>query len=493
VLRRLCTGRITLDDLWLLIPPALLFVWLGIETIHPADFWWHLRTGQVIVQTGRVPAVDLFTFTRAGQPWTNQAWLTQAALYLLYRVGGLPLILLSFRISIVTGYALVEVASLQEGRTGARSAALAAVCAMLLGHLNWGVRPQAVSFLCFGALVYILERHRARGGRIVWALPALFALWANLHGGFVFGLMLLGIYALAWIARDLVVTRAISAAGRQILLVLGLSILALALNPAGPLGMARYVLGFAQSQTTLAKNLEFLPLSLRERDGMVFFALMAVFIVLVFWRRAALPAYLVAALAVFGFFSLYTRRVLPWFGMMAAPAFALTFASPRPGRGAVVRPGRVRRALNALCLGVILVAIIASLPWVRPLLPRFREGFSYLDTRWTPVAAGEELCRLGPNTRVFNDIAYGGYLSWACPTTPVFMDTRFELYPTDMWKEYLLVANGQYGWEDVLRRYGIDAILADKEEQEILINAAQASGAWLAEYEDSHTALLVRK
>jgi hypothetical protein len=493
VLRRLITGQLTLDDLWLLIPPALLFIWLGIETIHPSDFWWHLRTGQVIVQTGRVPTVDLFTFTRAGQPWTNQAWLTQVVFYLLYGVGGLPLILLFFRGSIVAGYALVEAACLQDGRTGARSAALATVCAMLLGNLNWGVRPQAVSFLCFGILVYVLERYRVRGGRIVWALPVLFAVWANLHGGFVFGLALLAIYALAWIARDLVVGRSVSEGGRRILLVLGLSLAALALNPAGPLGMARYVLGFTQSQTTMVRNLEFLPLSLRERDGLVFFVLMALFIVLVIVRRVSFPHYLVAALAVFGFLSLYTRRVLPWFGMMAAPAFALTFAFPRSGRKVAAHPSRLRQALNTLCLGVILVAILASLPWVRPLLPRFREGFSYLDTRWTPVAAGQELCAMGSTTRAFSDIAYASYLTWTCPTMPVFMDARFELYPTEMWTDYLLVTNGQYGWEDVLRKYGIGAILADKEDQRILIQAAHASSAWVTEYEDSHAALLVRE
>jgi len=491
LLRRLFTARLTLDDLWLLIPPALLFVWLGIETIHPSDFWWHLRTGQVIVQTGRVPTVDLFTFTRAGQPWTDQAWLSQVALYLLYEIGNLPLILLCIRVVIVAGYALVEAACLQDPRTGARSAALAAVYAMILGHLNWGVRPQAVSFLGFGMLVYVLERHRARGGRIIWVLPPLFALWSNMHGAFAFALVLLGTYIVSRVAGDLLAAGHCDRGTLQALLAGISSVLVLSLNPYGPIAVYRYLLGLLQSTPIRDLVQEWAPLSIRERDGLLFVAALVVWFALLYGGRRKLAAYDLATLGLFGLLSLYARRILPWYGMATAPALAVTVG----WHSATVAAAPTHRDRNHK------LHLPCSHPSSRDrqpalgaaLLPRFREGFSFLDTRWTPVTAGQELCGMEADPRAFSDIAYASYLIWACPTAPVFMDTRFELYPADMWKEYLLVANGQYGWEDVLRRYGIDAILADREEQEILIKAAQATGAWLTKYEDSHTALLVRK
>src|SRR5690242_6825835 len=77
--------RLTLDTIWLLLPPVVLLIILNLQTITPNDFWWHLRTGQIIVDTRTLPNIDLFTFSRSGVTWTNQSWLTEIIFYLLYR------------------------------------------------------------------------------------------------------------------------------------------------------------------------------------------------------------------------------------------------------------------------------------------------------------------------------------------------------------------------------------------------------------------------
>jgi len=205
-LRRLVKGRPTLSDVWLLLPPLGLLIVLNFTLIRPNDFWWHLRTGQIIFDTGVIPTTDLFSFTRAAQPWTNQGWLMQVILFLLYRAGGLPLIIFFHALTIVGGYVLVEAACLRS--RSQRAAALATLAAAAIGVANWNVRPQSVSFLFFGLLLFVLERHRTRGGKSIWVLPGLFALWVNLHGGFIFGMGLLGIYGLALV-------RTSSGAGRR--------------------------------------------------------------------------------------------------------------------------------------------------------------------------------------------------------------------------------------------------------------------------------------
>ena len=208
---RLTSGRLSLDHLWLLIAVAAPFIVLSRFTVQPNDFWWHIRMGQVILTTGHIPTTDFFTFTQAGQPWLNQSWLMQIVLFLLYQAGELPLVIFAHAMTVTAGYFLVMLACLATPGVGARAAALATVCAAALGMLNWNVRPQSASFLCFGLLVYSIERHRLRGGRVVWIWPVLFALWANLHGAFVFGLALLGIYIAARAAEDLVTTTPVSA------------------------------------------------------------------------------------------------------------------------------------------------------------------------------------------------------------------------------------------------------------------------------------------
>ena len=75
--------------------------------------------------------------------------------------------------------------------------------------------------------------------------------------------------------------------------------------------------------------------------------------------------------------------------------------------------------------------------------------------------------RLGGNVRVFNEIAFGSYMEWACPAVPVFMDTRFELYDEALWRDYIAVSDGRWDWEAILARYGVDTILAGKAESRL--------------------------
>ena len=410
----------------------------------------------------------------------------------MYRTGGLPLLIFFSAIITAAGYALVERACVQDERVRATGACAATLAAGLLGIVNWGLRPQAFSFLLFGALVYVLEAYRLSRSRTVWAIPFLFALWANLHGGFVFGLTLLGIYVLAALAEDLIRKRWLTPATLKLLGVALLSGLALCLNPGGPIGLLRYVIGFAQSQTTLNANLEFQPLSIREQDGLVFFVLMALFVALAYRRRVAFPLYMVLSLAVFGFLSLYTRRVLPWFGMVAGPAFSLTLLSHNAPIADAPRRQPTKRAINYFMVAVLLVAVVIDLPWLRPFLVHPPMPTDVMVTR-TPVQASQELCRQAAARRVYSDLGYSSYLEWACPALPIFMDTRFELYPTDMWQDYISIANGVSGWESKLAKYGIDVLFLRKTPLGPLVTVARSSPAWQILYEDTDAIILMQK
>ena len=477
--RRLARGQLTLADLWLLLPPLGLLIVLNLSPVRPYDFWWHLRTGQIIVESGSIPTIDLFSFTRSGLPWINQSWLAQVALYLLYRAGDLPLVIFGHALVIAAGYALIELACLRSSGGQARAAAGATLMAALLSLFNWNVRPQSASFLLFGAVVFVLESHRVRGGRIAWALPLIFALWVNLHAAFAFALLLVGIYVLACLAEGRLLAAGVAA------------LLALSLNPGGPLGIVRYVLGLSQSKAVQDFVLEWMPLNVRTIDGQLFLAAVVLLIVIAYRRRLTLPPYLFVGLLTFGGLSLYSRRVEPWFGMVAAPAFAQAFARQGEPEGLTARAGNPR--LNASLAALLVLLTLLSLPWWRPFLPLPPRWRSYLAVAETPVQATQELCRAGQGTRLFNDMGYGSYVIWACREVPVFIDTRIELYPSAVWREYFLVSEGQFGWEAVLARYGINTILANKERQKLLVAAAQASGAWRTIYEDDQTALLALK
>lgn len=482
--------RLALDTIWLVLPPLVLLVILNLQTINPNDFWWHLRTGQIILQTHGIPNVDLFTFTRQGSLWTNQSWLTEVLFYLAYRGGGPALVIFAYALTMTAGYAFLELACLRTTGGQVRMAAIATAVAVVLGLMTWTVRPQATSFAMFGLVLFILEDERMGEGRFIYWLPALFALWTNLHGGFVFGIGLLGVYLLVRLGSDLS-ARQLTAGTRRLLVTSIASILALALNPSGPFGIVDYVLGFFKSSATQDLNLEFLPLTIRQGDGMMFVAMLAVFFLVLYVRRRRLPVHHVVMMLAFGVVAMQSRRALPWFGMATAPAVAWLALPGGQATGQVTQ--RDRSGLNYLLAAVMALCVVGSLPMLRPylsLVPPDRRV--YVTAESTPVQAVARLCQLNEKQRVFSEISYASYLAWACPSAPFFMDTRFELYPRAMWDDYLSTSFGQFGWEDTLEKYGVTTVLARKSSQKVLVSALKASNTWQILYEDENAVLAHR-
>src|SRR5581483_8169077 len=179
---------------------AILFVALftmSVREISDPDFWWHLRTGQYIVETGTIPHTDPFAFTAQGKEWVTHEWLSEVIIYALYRVGELALLTLVFAGIITLALGLVYWRSV--GRP------YLAWFALLLGALatapTWGVRPQMISLLLMSVFLVLLDFYGAKDDwRFLVPLPILTALWVNLHSGYALGLVVIGGYLIAGVA-----------------------------------------------------------------------------------------------------------------------------------------------------------------------------------------------------------------------------------------------------------------------------------------------------
>ncbi len=217
------------------------------------------------------------------------------------------------------------------------------------------------------------------------------------------------------------------------------------------------------------------------------------------WRRpAAAQADQVAILVVFGLAALYARRIVPWYGMALAPTLALAASClPSPLRGGTQEETRSgftvpTAIMNYAVLAVLIFFLITMSPWIRPYVPApFSRAYVVEDH--TPEAAARRFCALGSTTRSFTNIHFASYMTWACPNVPIFMDTRFELYPSAMWLDYIRIMNGLYDWEKQLTKYGIDALFVQKENEFELIAAAKASGRWETLYEDVYAIIMRRR
>ena len=169
---------------------------------------------------------------------------------------------------------------------------------------------------------------------------------------------------------------------------------------------------------------------------------------------------------------------------------ALSSKLRRPGR-APASPGGVP-AINLAFLVLMLLMAFASLPWFKDSL-RFPESKAGLIHVETPVEATEFLLERRPQPPVFHAMSYGSYLIWAAqPEYRVFVDSRIELYPREIWHDYLRISNAQCGWEKSLERYGINTLMLSRTEQPALVDTATASWAWQEVYHDRHAVIFVR-
>lgn len=466
----------SLSTLWKVLVPLLLFSAVGRVLILPNDFWWHIRVGAIIWHEHTIPRHDLFSFTRYGAPWTYQAWLAEVLLYLAYAGGGAALVILVHALTVTLGYT-IPLRDLAR-RLGPRPAALATLYAAGISMWNWNVRPQTFTFLLFGILLVLIERHRARGGAILWWTLPLFALWGNLHGGFVFGLAYLWTYIAAVLIRQ-------SLAARRVRLLPSLlapgvaATLAVGLTPWGPMGMVRYVLGFLQSKVTVQLNPEFSPLTLRHPDGKLFFASLIILLLVhvITGYRPRLDQGL--PLLAFALAALWAHRAISWYGFVLIPVLAEALHVAWPGR-----PSEQPSLLSGAIVLILLVNAFLMLPWWRGALPTplFPDG--YLAPT-TPVQATAYLCRnVGENARVYQNQVFASYQIWACPRLKVFIDTRLELYPTALWDDYLAVEQARFDWEEILRRYRITHLFLSTFYQPHTIRAARASSCWEEIYAD---------
>ncbi len=471
----------TLPGVWTIVVLTGIFFVVSKGAVAPNDFWWHMRAGQVIVQQQAIPTTDLFSYTRYGQSWVYQAWLTEIGFYLTYQVGGLELLLLLKALLITGSYILLFSSLLRCGRGDWRLAALVTLFAAALGITNTDLRPQVVSFPLFAwTLRCVIRDERAPGrSHALWSLPPLFILWANSHGGFVFGLALLGATAvgrlLEWLLKR-------AAFPRQFVIITALCAAAVFVSPMG-FGVVDYVLGFVRHPITSQLNQEFMPPTIRELTGQLFFALTTLFVVLLIASRYRPRPAEVMRLLVFAALALSATRCVVWFGFIAAPTLATAVAHWAGAREQVPKIGF--RLVNRLFFVLMLGLCILSLPWLRPYI-HISGTQSGLTLPETPIKAAEYLNSTAQERqlKVYHTEGAGSYLIWASPQVPVFIDTRIELYPAEQWQDYIDIGHALYNWEALLAKYQVNTLLLEPALHSELIAAASASPNWQRTYED---------
>ena len=202
------------------------------------DLWWHLRTGQMIVETGHVPHADPFSFTRAGHAWVSHEWLSEVVFYQLWKHGGATALIVFSAIITTAGFMLLYLRCLSISRK-THWAAIATAVGALASAPSWGVRPQMFTFTLASLLLWSIESGEDRPRMLLW-IPPLFLLWLNLHAGFALGPALLLAYGIGLILETAAGNTPWQRSRPILLRVLLLLVACLALVPLNPSGSQLY-------------------------------------------------------------------------------------------------------------------------------------------------------------------------------------------------------------------------------------------------------------
>ncbi|HEX9330422.1 MAG TPA: hypothetical protein VF896_00965, partial [Anaerolineales bacterium] len=180
------------DLLWLSLALLILLPIALFLSITPHDYWFYVRIGKDILQTGVISRVDTFSYTYPGRPIFYQPWLAAVIFWWVYSLGGAMLTFLMRGICIGITFAMIWILMRNVG-TGTKLATLLTILLGLSSSLIWwSVRPQLFAFPLFALMLWILWNWQNGHARFMWTLPILTLLWANLHGSFILAFVLMG-------------------------------------------------------------------------------------------------------------------------------------------------------------------------------------------------------------------------------------------------------------------------------------------------------------
>ncbi|MGO4711309.1 hypothetical protein [Bradyrhizobium sp. 2TAF24] len=179
---------------WLAAAAAMMVVLLTPKLLFDSDTFWQIRVGEWILANRAVPYVDIYSLTKAGQPWMSSSWLSQVLFAAAYAVAGWSGVILLCALAL--SLAVTVLTRVLGQRLPPTYACFVATMAFTLSSFHFFARPHVLAMPVMVAWGAGLIAAADRAERPSWRLLPLLVLWTNLHGSFVFGVMLVGPIAL---------------------------------------------------------------------------------------------------------------------------------------------------------------------------------------------------------------------------------------------------------------------------------------------------------
>lgn len=456
---------------------------LASKPLNDPDFWFHLKSGEYILRNHTFPTTDPFSFTFYGQHWIVHGWMTSALFYVVQSRLGFGALIFLFALLITLTFWFVW----RRCHAHPFVAGFAILLGVVSVSTNIGVRPRVFTLLLTSVFLLVLENYARRGGRMIWILIPLTALWANLHGGFFFGpafiaLAMAGLVLDKWfgdVAVDLWQRL------RVLAVVLLGSVLAILANP---YGVEMLFVPIRVLQTTVYKDAVVDWLSPDFHRPEVFPVLLL--FLLTTAALALSPVRPKPSELLFFIVTLYlsfnAQRNLAIFTLVAVPLFA-SYAQHWLNANELRRffQDSLLSRKSAFGLVLLLPLILFAAKLKATVYGEFRQ-----QTMDVPIKAVEYLKQNPIPGNTFTDPnIWSNYLLWALPSNPIFIDGR-DVYTEQFTREYLSITSGRSDWHEAFDRYGVRVAIVGP--RSLLARKLRVATDWQRVYEDEMTVVFTR-
>lgn len=464
----------------ILVRAALLFLIVAAALVTPADadLWGHLAFGRDILADRNPVQVDRYSFT-TDRDWINHEWLSEATFSAVYGAGGSPALIL-FKVAVITA---VLAATWRHLRRFAGADLSMVLVFLTFAGSYWrthNVRPQLFSVLLFAALLLCLTAADAGRKTRLLLVPAVFALWVNLHGGWIVGLATYGVWTVARLADSQASPR-----DRLVRALIGLAaVAATLLNPWG------VRLWMFLAETVRLRRVDIEEWSSIAQSPLVLgvsWAITVIVGVAAIWRwRLPVRRDYLAVIAGLCVLSFLVSRLDAFFVLalviLLAPQLARLWI-PRPATAATSSPS-----------GAVFVTIVAVLATALPVL-RFAAPYSTcipISGAWAPDArAAQVIADSRLSGRLLTWFDWGEYAIWHfAPGLKVSMDGRRETVYTD---EIIQAHRRLYAGDPTSLGY-LNELQADFAwlPNQLPLNASLATAGWTQVFRGSLSSIWAR-
>lgn len=472
----------------------LLALQQGQALLRDGDTGYHIRTGEFIIQNWTIPERDIFSFRSPPIPWTAHEWLSEIIMAIVHDVSGLTGIVVFFSFFIAIAYLLLFRMLRHESRDILLGALI--VCfAAVSSTPHWLARPHIFSLALTVIWYHLLNEFQYRQKNRLFLLPLLILLWVNLHGGYIVGILLLGIYLVGNLVSS-ITNRGPSADrflqnSKTLLLIMTVCVLVSMINPQG-----YHILLFpfkVTSDTFLMDHVqEFLSPNFHK--PLPFKYLLLLLIAILARSRPAVNWIELLLILTFTYMALYSVRYITLFVIIAAPILVRLIDQMK-----LELPTKVSRFLEERSMrlsqmewqtsgyvwSVVALGVVIALGVAGSYQYKFSEE-SY------PVSAVEFLKKENIVGNTFTHDGFGDYIIYAAwPQHKVFIDGRTDMYGAERLKEYLNLAHAMPGWKEVVDKYAFSAILFDTHSP--LASALAGDRNWHLIHSDPLASIFLRK